>query len=266
MANFDATNSNPLRVSSPTQPPTGNLLLGNLSGKSAALLRDHLAERSLGDGAVLRDAGDVAGRIVFPISGTLSVRVPVTEGHGIEVGVIGPEAAAGFEEISGPHPATTQVVVQCPGRFAFITVQTFTRAARDNEELSAMATACSEWLLLQAQLIAACNATHPANARFGWWLLRASNSDAQDVIPVTQETMAQALGIRRTTATLIAQELQAQGVISYRRGKIVIRDRARLEALGCDCHRALGRTRWPSERMRTRSAPNFATNRGGGGG
>jgi CRP-like cAMP-binding protein len=257
MVSPETTPSSRLRVPMPVPPQTGNLLLEKLSAETASALSELLTERSLSEGAVLWNAGDVARHVIFPMSGTLSVRVPITDGHGIEVGVVGPEAAIGFEEVMGTSPATTQVVVQCPGSFALMTVQAFGRLARDNEELSLMAAACGRWVLLQSQQIAACNAAHSANERFCWWLLRASDSCLQDVIPVTQETMAQALGIRRTTATLIAQELQSHGVISYRRGKIVIRDRSRLEALACDCHNALGRSRWPSERMRARSGPRI---------
>ena len=75
------------------------------------------------------------------------------------------------------------------------------------------------WLFLQAQQIAACNAVHAADARFCRRLLRASDALGEDTILATQETIAQALGIRRTTATLIAQQFQLRGVISYRLGK-----------------------------------------------
>jgi CRP-like cAMP-binding protein len=257
MVSPETTSPNRTRALPPAQLDAGNLLLASLSAETASELYDHITERSLSEGAVLWNAGDIARHVVFPISGTLSIRAPIVDGHGIEVGVIGPEAAMGCEEASGSFPATTQVVVQCPGRFALMTMQAFSKLALDNEELGVMAAACTRWLLLQSQQIAACNAAHSANHRFCWWLLRASDSAAQEVIPVTQETMAQALGIRRTTATLIAQELQAHGVISYRRGKIVIRDRARLEALACDCHGAVGRARWPLERMRACSAPRI---------
>jgi CRP-like cAMP-binding protein len=113
-----------------------------------------------------------------------------------------------------------------------------------------MAAVCNSWLLLQAQQIAACNAVHSADARFCRWLARASDVLSSEVIPVTQEAIAQALGIRRTTATLIAQQLQVKGAISYSRGRIVIRDRAALRAGACDCCHALGRARWPSELLR----------------
>ena len=85
----------------------------------------------------------------------------------------------------------------------------------------------------------------PADARFRW-LLRVCDALGVEMISVTQESIARALGIRRTTVTLIAQQFQARGVISYRRGKIDIHDRDALHAVACDCYRGLGRARWPS--------------------
>jgi hypothetical protein len=75
----------------------------------------------------------------------------------------------------------------------------------------------------------------------------ASDALSGDVVSATQETIAQALGVRRTTATLIAQHLQLRGTISYSRGKIAIRDRAALQAAACDCYSLLVRRHWPSE-------------------
>ena len=95
--------------------------------------------------------------------------------------------------------------------------------------------------------MAACNAVHAAEARLCRWLLRASDALGARTVTVTQEMIANALGIRRTTATLIAQQLQLRGTISYSRGKIAIRDRADLEATACDCHHVLDRSHWPSE-------------------
>jgi hypothetical protein len=67
---------------------------------------------------------------------------------------------------------------------------------------------------------------------------------------VTQEAIAEALGIRRTTANLIAQQLQFRGTINCGRGKIAIRDRSGLQSAACDCYSALGRSHWPSELLR----------------
>jgi hypothetical protein len=76
------------------------------------------------------------------------------------------------------------------------------------------------------------------------------------MIWATQESIAEALGVRRTTATMIAQRLQQAQLIGYSRGKIVIRNRAGLEAAACDCHAILGRRNWPSELIRIGAGPS----------
>ena len=156
------------------------------------------------------------------------------------------EQPAGSIELAGRSPVLTHGVVAVPGRFARISGFAFGAAVRENPEIRSLAAACNSWLLRQSQLIAACNAVHPADCRLCRYLLRTSDGLAADVIPLTQETIAQSLGIRRTTATLIAQDLQQRGIISYRRGKILIGDRARLESAACDCYAMLARPYWPS--------------------
>jgi CRP-like cAMP-binding protein len=196
------------------------------------------------EGTALWDAGDQVHQIVFPVSGTISMRVPTKDGHGIEVAIIGHEGAVGFHD--DVLPAVTQAVVQAPGRFICIAAQAFAAAAQNDEEIRRLADICNGWLLLQSQQMAACNAIHAADARFCRWLLRASDALGADTVPVTQEAIAQAMGTRRTTVTLIAQHLQLRGAISYRRGRVAIRDRAGLQATACDCYHKLDSSRWPS--------------------
>jgi len=230
-------------------------LLAVLSAEAARLLGSHLRETELREGALLWDAGPDAGRIFFPISGIISVRVPTGNGHGIEVATIGPEAAAGFHDGWARVPVFTQGVVHSSGRFAIISVEAFHAAAGECEELGRLAAACKGWLLAQSQRTAACNAAHGADARFCRWLLRTSDALGLDVVRVTQEAIAEALGIRRTTANLIAQQLQCRGTITCGRGKIAVRDRAGLESAACDCYSALGRSHWPSELLRIGEPP-----------
>jgi CRP-like cAMP-binding protein len=230
------------------------LLLAGLTPKALAELQSVWREEQFSEGAKLWNAGDRIGHVIFPASGTVSIRVPTKDGFGIEVAGIGPEGAVGFHDEEGLPPAATQAAVQIPGRFITIPTQAFHAAVHRNEEIRQMAAVCNSWLLLQAQQIAACNAVHSADARFCRWLARASDVLSSEVIPVTQEAIAQALGIRRTTATLIAQQLQVKGAISYSRGRIVIRDRAALRAGACDCCHALGRAHWPSELLRNGDA------------
>jgi CRP-like cAMP-binding protein len=91
-------------------------------------------------------------------------------------------------------------------------------------------------LLAQVQQSAACNALHEAEARFCRWLLQSRDRSDSDVVPITQEFVAQMLGVRRTTVTLVAQSLQDAGLLRYRRGQIEILDRDTLEARACECY------------------------------
>ena len=91
-------------------------------------------------------------------------------------------------------------------------------------------------MLIQFQLGAACNALHPVEARMARWLLQLRDRIDHDVLPLTQHALAQILGVRRTTVTLLMRNLRARGAIrSDRRGLIEI-DRARLAAAACECH------------------------------
>jgi CRP-like cAMP-binding protein len=229
-----------------------NLLLEGLSPEALFLLSRHIREREFAGRILLWDTGGPAGQIFFPLSGLISIRMPTGDGHVIEVANVGREGAAGVQEGSGTLPVLTQAVVQVPGRFMAISTEAFAACMNQNDEILRAAKACWGWLLLQSQRIGACNSVHGAEARFCRWLLRASDALGEEEVPVIQETISKMLGVRRTTITLIAQRLELRGAISYGRGKIVIRDRASLEAAACDCHRTLGRTHWPSELMRTK--------------
>jgi CRP-like cAMP-binding protein len=232
------------------QNSDNNLLLGGLPPAAASLLDRHLRRHDFDEGTVLWQAGQPAGLVFFPVSGVISIGVPTNDGHVIEVAMIGREAAAGFHDRSRMPPVVAQAVTLAAGRFMSISAQALAAAEQESEDIRRIAEVCTGWLLSQSQQTAACNAVHSAEARFCRWLLRASDALDTGTIAVTQEMIANALGIRRTTATLIAQQLQLRGTISYSRGRIAIRDRADLEAAACECHRVLARSYWPSERLR----------------
>jgi CRP-like cAMP-binding protein len=227
-----------------------NPLLEGLSADAASLLHKHVHEQDVEGGDVLWEAGAHVSQVYFPISGMISLRVPMKDGEGVEIGNVGREGGAGLHEAAGFVPVLTQGVMQAPGRVASISEQVFAAAMQEDQQIKRLAEFCKSWLMLQSQLLAACNAVHAADARLCRWLLRASDALGMELLPATQETIAHSLGVRRTTATLIAQQLQARGIISYSRGKIAIRDRAALQAAACSCYRLLGRARWPSELLR----------------
>ena len=94
----------------------------------------------------------------------------------------------------------------------------------------------NEALLAQVQQTAACNALHASESRLARWLLQTRDRIDTDVLPLTQEFLSQMLGVRRTTVTLVARQLEKAGVIQNRRGRIVIIDRNGLEDVACECY------------------------------
>jgi Crp-like helix-turn-helix domain len=96
-----------------------------------------------------------------------------------------------------------------------------------------------------------CSATHSADRRFCRWLLTtASRGDAQ-IIPVTQDEIANLLGVHRATVALIARRLERADTLGHARGRVIIRNRAKLLAGACDCCTASGRSNWPATRLET---------------
>ena len=94
-------------------------------------------------------------------------------------------------------------------------------------------------LLTQARFTAACNALHKVEARFCRWLLQTRDRAESDTLPLTQEFLAEMLGVRRTSVTEVAQKIQEAGAISYSRGIIKIVDLDALKAMSCECYETL---------------------------
>src|SRR6185312_17548286 len=124
---------------------------------------------------------------------------------------------------------------QVAGNMARISTAKLQAAIKASPILRDVVVKYNEVLLAQIQQGSACNAFHEAEARLCRWLLQTRDRIDSDTIPLTQEFLAQMLGVRRTTVTLIAHALQERGLLRYRRGRIEIINRAGLEAVACEC-------------------------------
>lgn len=226
-----------------------NGVLAALSSAAFERIAAHLRERFCRDGYVLWHPGERPERVYFPVSGMISLVLPTTPDTALEVGSIGLEGAVGFSEDAGALPAFARAVVRVSGNFAHMPAREFAAAKQEFEELRRLEAACRDWLLAQAQQGAVCNALHGADARFSRWLCRAVEATGSDTVAVTQEVAAEMLGLRRTTVTLIAQNLQAAGIIRYRRGVIAIVDHDGLRRAACACCTSLEPALWPSRRL-----------------
>jgi CRP-like cAMP-binding protein len=220
-----------------------------LSPHALSLLKPYLTETAIREGSVLWDAKKPASEIYFPVSGLISIVLAMSDGSSVEVGSICGEAASGAAFDADQSDFRTRGLVQIGGNFIRIPASQLFFAAKENSEIENLVTFCRDWILLQAQQEAGCNAVHSADKRFCRWLFQACERLETDTLLLTQEMIASILGIRRTTVTLIAQTLQADGLIQYRRGKISVLNQERLRSAACECCNSLVRRHWPSTRL-----------------
>jgi CRP-like cAMP-binding protein len=190
---------------------------------------------------MLQEQGEPIERVYFPNSGMISLVAVMRHGNAVETATVGREGAVGAMSGLGPRRAFTRAVVQMAGTAFQIATTKFQSIVEQSAAIRDIVVRHNEVLLAQVQQSAACNALHEAEARFCRWLLQSRDRSDSDVVPITQEFLAQMLGVRRTTVTLVAQSLQDKGLLRYRRGRIEILDRDGLEARACECYEVVRR-------------------------
>lgn len=218
-----------------------NRLLLAMRPADLASLKPHLKEVPLIQGTMLQEQGDRIDHVYFPHSGMISLVAVMKQGESIETATVGREGAVGAMSGLGPRTAFTRGVVQMPGHAAQIQTTKFQTIVEQSPTLREIIVRYNELLLAQVQQSCACNALHEAEARLCRWLLQSRDRGDSDTVPITQEFLAQMLGVRRTTVTMVASNLQDAGLIRYQRGRIEILDRKRLEEKACECYHVVSR-------------------------
>jgi CRP-like cAMP-binding protein len=213
-----------------------NRLLGALSPNDFSLVVGHLQETYLEKGKVLQHPEVPIENVYFPHSGMISALVVLPEGQMVETMTIGREGALGLSSGIGSRAAASRAIVQLPGHAARISSARWFELAQQSESLRDLIVRYNDVQLAQIQQSVACNALHGVEARLCRWLLEARDRMESDTLPLTQEFLADTLGVRRTTVTIVARMLQSAGMVHYRRGVIKLRDLAALESAACDCY------------------------------
>jgi CRP-like cAMP-binding protein len=226
-------------VHSPTSGHLDNKLLAALPRNHFNLLAPHLSITTLPQSVVVYETGDEVDQIYFPHNGMFSLLAVMRDGKAIETATVGREGVIGAMAGLGLYRSLVRVVVQLPLTASKIAAAQFRKAAAASEPIRNLAVHYNEVLLTQARITAACNALHPVEARFCRWLLQSADRAGSDTVTLTQELLAEMLGVRRTSVTEVAGKLQNEGVITYSRGVIRILDRPGLERLSCECYRTL---------------------------
>jgi len=215
-----------------------NLVLGALSSSEMALLLPTLLDVSLKSGAVLYEAGAPIDNVYFPYDALISRLAVMQGGEAVSTHVIGWEGAVGTAVALEQPRAIIKTVVQLAGTAACMPAGEFRSAALKSPNLCELARRCDSFQTEQALQAAGCNAVHRVEQRLPRCLLECSDRVGDEFV-LTQEALAQMLGVQRTTVTIAARDLQSAGVIAYRRGQIRIVNRAALEASACECYQTL---------------------------
>ena len=219
--------------------PLDNKLLASLPRDDFDRLLPHLSTVALQQGLVLNEAGDEVDQVYFPLSGMLSLLAVLRDGKAIETATVGREGVVGAMAGLGLYRSLVRVVVQMPVSVSKIAASHFRTVAASSDPIRNLCIRYNEVLLSQARVTAACNALHSIEARFCRWLLQSADRAASDTVALTQEFLAEMLGVRRTSVTEVASKVQAAGAITYSRGVIKILDRSALMRMSCECYETL---------------------------
>jgi CRP-like cAMP-binding protein len=218
-----------------------NRLLAALPPDDLAVILDQSMLVDLEKGRLIFDPGDQINYIYFPINSVVSVMTLMEAGEAIESVTIGREGGYGLSSAMAPREAYSRAIIQVPGKAYRISSAALHEIWTRSPALRNLIDRHSDCLFAHAAQSVACNALHSVEARFSRWLLSCRDRVDTDTVSLTQEFLADMLGVQRTTVTAVARVLQANGLIRYRRGVVDILDRPGLEGCACECYDAVRR-------------------------
>jgi len=225
-----------------TPLPLKNRLLASLSPADFARLSPQLTLVEMEKGRMICDPGDPIETVYFPHDCVISLMTLMENGTAIESATIGREGAFGLMAGIAAPQSMSRAIVQVPGRASRIAATHLAEAVKSAPALTRLIDRHNDALFGHAIQSVACNALHSVEARFCRWLLSCRDRIDSNTVSLTQEFLADMLGVQRTTVTAVAGALQAKGLIRYRRGVVDILDRAGLEAAACECYDSVRRT------------------------
>lgn len=211
-----------------------NHLLRQLDAATASKVAAALSPVLLQQHQELAHPHQTVDKVYFPQSGIISCVVELPGGSAVETGMIGCDGEWGASQALDDKISLNSVVVQVAGRASAIEVDALSRLANELPDFRGLLLRYEQFFTAQVQQTAACNAIHSSEQRLCRWLLRMHDLVGRE-FAITQEFMAQMMGVTRSSVTIIAQGLQRAGAIAYSRGKLRVVDADRLRQHGCDC-------------------------------
>jgi CRP-like cAMP-binding protein len=216
-----------------------NQLLSLLPAPVLARLKPHLSQAHLERKEVLFRSHEPLRIVYFPETAVVSFLARVESGDTLEVGLVGRDGLAGTAVFPGVATMSCDGIVQIAGYAQRMSADVLRRELLASEPLYATIGRFSQLLLAQSMQVSVCNTFHGVEQRSIRWLLSVSDLIAQDEIPLTHELLATMLGVHRPTVTLVIGSLHRAGLIVEERGRLLLADRAALEAACCECYRTM---------------------------
>lgn len=213
-----------------------NRLLAAIPKPELELFRPHLQSVDLKLGQVIYSAGSEQTQLFFPLNSIISLLYVMENGASGEIGIVGNEGLVGVAMFMGGASMSSEAVVQSAGsamRVEADAVRTIFHRAGPTQQLFLRYT---QALIAQMGQTAVCNRHHSIEQQLCRWLLMSMDRLSGDELNMTQELIANMLGVRREGVTEAAGKLQQAGIIEYRRGHIKVLDRPRLEEACCECY------------------------------
>ena len=183
--------------------------------------------------------GDEIETVYFVTAGIVSIVKDLEDGNVVEVATVGAEGFIGVPVLLGSFVSPYRALVQVPGDGYRMKARAFCDLLDQLQSLRSLSLRYTLALMNQMAQTAACNRMHDVDARCARWLLMVHDRVGGEKFPLTQEFLAQMLGVHRPTVSLAAQMLQRAGLIQYARGIITIINREGLEAVSCGCYAAI---------------------------
>jgi len=193
-------------------------------------------------GQVLMDADSSLDHVFFPDSGVVSVVAVYADGSVIEMATIGREGCTGVNAVFGAKRSSFQLLVQIPGSAARMSRAAFTRAMESMPAFRSLMYAYVHAFLEQVLVSVACNGAHSLKERLARWLLMMRDRGDEAALQITQDLLAEMLGVHRPSISNAARELERAGLIERGRRQVTIADRQGLVDASCECYQ-LVRTR-----------------------
>jgi CRP-like cAMP-binding protein len=216
--------------------PENNHLLAALSPAERERLIPHLKLVPMPLGRVLYESGDVMRHVYFPTDCIVSLLYVMEDGASAEISVVGNEGLIGIALFMGGETTPSRAIVQSAGHAYRLIGRELKEEFHRSGQMQLLLLRYTQALITQMAQTAVCNRHHSVDQQLCRWLLLSLDRLSSNKLTMTQELIANMLGVRREGVTEAAGKLQKLGVIRYSRGQITVLDREKMEQLCCECY------------------------------